>query len=166
MKQQHNNPVLQLTDPQLCALDQLSTLFTTMAPGVELTMLNPPLPPNSTNVLTSLPTFQAHWFHNCATTYTLACPQPLTQHPSHMPTLAHPWNTVMSSWFQQPKTYGFALLPMNSAVWHNDSLTNALIILTPSFSSPLTRFLQKNDQPTHISSAAITLKKLNLIVHT
>ena len=40
MKQQHNNPVSQLTDPQLRALDQLSTLFTTMALGVKLTMLN------------------------------------------------------------------------------------------------------------------------------
>ena len=33
LKQQHNNPVSQLTNPQLRALDQLSTLFTTMAPG-------------------------------------------------------------------------------------------------------------------------------------
>ena len=38
LKQQHNNPVSHLTDPQLRALGQLSTLFTTMPPGVELTM--------------------------------------------------------------------------------------------------------------------------------
>ena len=39
MKQQDNNPVSQLADPQLRALDQLSTLLTTMAPVVEPTML-------------------------------------------------------------------------------------------------------------------------------
>ena len=163
MKQQHKNPVSQLTNPQLCALDQLSTLFTTMAPGVELT---PPLPPNSTNIPTSLPMSQAHWpFHSHTTTYAHDNQQPLMQHPSHIPTPAHPWNTVISSQTQQPKTYGFTLPPMNSDILLKDSPTNVLTLQTPSFSSPSSRFLLTNDQPMHISSAAIALRKPSLTIH-
>ena len=57
LKQQHNNPVLQLTDPQLHALDQLSALFTTMALGVEPTMLNSS-PPSQFNQRPDFPTHE------------------------------------------------------------------------------------------------------------
>ena len=57
LKQQHNNPVSQLTNPQLHALDQLSTLFTTMAPGVELMMLKFS-PPSQFNQCPNLPTHE------------------------------------------------------------------------------------------------------------
>ena len=52
LKQQHNNPVSQLR-----ALDQLSTLFTTMAPGVKPTMLNYS-PPSQFNQHPNFPTHE------------------------------------------------------------------------------------------------------------
>ena len=149
MKQQHNNPVSQLTNPQLCALDQLSTLFTTMALGVEPTMLKSS-PPSQFNQCPNFPTHEP--FHNHTTTYTHARQQPLMQHPSHMPTPAHPWNTMISSRTQQPKTYGFTLWPMNSAVSLKDSPTNTLILLTPPFSSP-----SSSQQMTHLCMFCLQL---------
>ena len=66
LKQRHNNSVSQLTDPQLRTLDQLSTLFTTMAPGVEPTMLKS----SSPSQFNQHPDFPTH------TPSPLAIPQP------------------------------------------------------------------------------------------
>ena len=122
------NPVFKLH-----ALQQLSTLFTTMALGVEPTMLKSS-PPSQFNQRPNFPTHEPS---------PLAIPQPCYNFHPHLPTTpyaapithADTGNTVISSQTQQPKTYGFALLPMNSAILLKDSLTNTLILLTPSSSS-------------------------------
>ena len=76
LKQQHNHPVSQLTDSHLRALDQLSTLFTPVAPGVEPNMLKSS-PPSQFNQCPDFPHHEPS---------TPAVPQPHFNLCPHLPT--------------------------------------------------------------------------------
>ena len=166
------NPLLQLSDDQLRALDQISTLFPPGAPGVEHNSSPEPTPSPSPPIQPSYnlrPRPHIHRRHhpqvlvlplNHATTCILDLTTPP---PSPMLTPTDLWNTATSLRIPPLAMSGSAPPPTNLDDLPKASPTIASTPPTPSYSSPSPKSHATNARPMHDSSAVFAHKNLNHI---